>query len=69
MEKEKLQMEKQIEIAKMCIKKGMPISDLRKMNIDITAFPIEEQAKLHNLYSSKNIDKSIKKALNRDEER
>ena len=66
---EKLQMEKQIEIAKMCIKKGMPISDLKKMNIDITTFPIEEQAKLHNLYSSNNIDKSIKKALNRDEER
>lgn len=69
MEKETLPIEKQIKIAEMCIKKGMPISDLKKMGIDVTTFTIEEQAKLHNLYSSDKIDKSIKKALTNEKER
>ena len=58
-----------IKVAKSCIRQGLPISELKSMNIDITQFPPAVQAELHRLASCKKIDRSIKNTLNNDIER
>lgn len=63
-----LNLNEQRKIAKMCAKKGMPLSDLKSIGIDISEFPLEVQAELQAIYASNRIDKSIADALH-DEER
>ena len=58
-----------IKVAKACIRKGMPISELKGMGIDISKFPPNVQAELHRLVSCEKIDRSIKNTLNNDIER
>ena len=58
-----------IKVAKACIRKGIPISDLKHMEIDISKFPPAVQAELHGLESCKKIDRSIKNTLTDDIER
>lgn len=58
-----------IKVAKACIRKGLPISELSSMGIDISKFPLNVQAELHRLVSCKKIDRSIKNTLSNDIER
>lgn len=66
---EKLNLQEQARIAKVCAKKGMPLSDLAKIGIDIHEFSLEEQAELHGISAANRIDKSIRMALEEEQER
>lgn len=62
-----LNIEEQIQIAKMCAKKEMPLESLISMGIDIGSFPTEEQAEIYRIAAVKKIDQSIRKTLNIEE--
>ena len=64
---ENLNLNEQRKVAKMCAKKGMPLSSLKNIGIDINKFPPEDQAELHAMFASNRIDTSIKKALREKE--
>lgn len=59
----------QIKVAKMCARKGMPLSSLSQIGIDISTFSPEIQAELHGLFASNKIDQSIKRTLYNENER
>lgn len=62
-----LSIEEQIQIAKMCVKKGMPVESIISMKINIGLFPTEEQAEIYRIAAVKKIDQSIRETLNIEE--
>lgn len=60
---ENLSQEEQIQVAKMCAKKEMPLESLIYMGINIASFPTEEQAEIYRIAAVKRIDTSINETL------
>ena len=53
-----------IKLAKSLVKKGMPVSQLQNMNIDVQTFPIDAQRKIYALASRNKLSTSIAQELN-----
>lgn len=66
---EDLSLKEQKKIAKLCAQKGMPLSKLKSIGIDISTFPPEYQAELYGMSARNRIDQSIEAALEEETER
>lgn len=64
-----LSQSEKFKLAKSVLQKGMNITDLSKIGIDINQFSIQEQMRLHSISSANSIDSSLKKTLDDDIER
>lgn len=53
----------QYKLAKSVLQKGMNITQLKNLGIDISQFSVQEQARLYSIQSAKKIDDSINKSI------
>lgn len=53
-----------IKLATSLVKKGMPVSQLQNMNIEVQTFPIDAQRRIYALASRNKLSTSIAQELN-----
>lgn len=53
----------QYKLAKSVLEKGMNITQLKNLGIDISQFSVQEQIRLYSIQSAKKIDDSINKSI------
>ena len=53
----------QYKLAKSVLEKGMNITQLNNLGIDIGQFSVQEQTRLYSIQSAKKIDDSLNKSI------